>query len=136
MLVDTHVWLWAVGEPHRLNDHTYDAIENGDNVVHLSAASVWEIAIKYERGKLRLPEPPGSYVPTRLALQHIAPLAISLVHALRVAELPPHHRDPFDRLLVAQAQIERLTLVTADPALARYDVDLLWAGREPSPRQS
>jgi prevent-host-death family protein len=103
----------------------------------LSAASAWEIAIKVGLGKLKLPEPPARYVPARLAEQGMDALPIDHGHALRVAELPDHHADPFDRLLVAQAQLERMTLMTADPQLLAYEVDTLWAAEAepPAPRR-
>jgi len=79
-------------------------------------------------GKLKLPETPARYVPSRLAGQGMDSLPIEHAHALRVADLPPHHSDPFDRLLVAQAQVERMTLMTADPQMVAYDLPILWAG--------
>ncbi len=94
------------------------------NDLLLSAASSWEIAIKYAIGKLPLPQPPSVYVPTRMETSGTTGLPIQHSHSLRVAELPRHHRDPFDRLLIAQAQVERLTIVTADRQLERYDVDI------------
>ena len=90
-----------------------------------SAASGWEIAIKYALGKLPLPEPPDQYVPDRMQSSGVDALPIRMEHALRVAQLPAHHRDPFDRLLIAQAQIERVPLLTADSQLSLYDVALL-----------
>jgi PIN domain nuclease of toxin-antitoxin system len=93
----------------------------------LSVASAWEIAIKFAAGKLRLPQAPDGLVAQWMAEDRVAPLPILLTHALRAGELPPHHRDPFDRLLIAQAQIEGLTLLTADRELAQYDVAVHWA---------
>ena len=93
----------------------------------LSAASSWEIAIKYALGKLPLPAPPPEYVPSRMQASGTGALPITHAHALHVASLPTHHRDPFDRLLVAQAQVESLPLLTADPQLGRYDIELLAA---------
>jgi PIN domain nuclease of toxin-antitoxin system len=102
--------------------------------VYLSAASSWEIAIKVGLGKLKLPQPPARYVPSRLAEQGMTALPVEHAHALRVADLPPLHPDPFDRLLVAQAQIERMTLMTADSLILAYDVETLWAGEGDPPR--
>jgi PIN domain nuclease of toxin-antitoxin system len=99
-------------------------LESPSNDLVLSAVSSWEISIKYALGKLSLPEPPSRYVPSRMTASGSRGLAIEHAHAVRVAELPPHHRDPFDRLLVAQAQIEKLILVTADRQFEPYDVDL------------
>jgi PIN domain nuclease of toxin-antitoxin system len=95
----------------------------------LSAVTSWEVAIKVASGKLRLPEPPGTYVPSRIMMQGLRPLPISHMHALTVHGLPPHHRDPFDRLLIAQAIVENMTLLTADREFRKYDLPLLWCGR-------
>lgn len=128
LLLDTQCWLWMQAEPERLNEKTRELLVDPSQELALSAASSWEIAIKYALGKLPLPSTPGRYVPERLRADGIRPLPVSHVHALRVADLPLHHRDPFDRLLVAQAQCEQLTLVSADRILNRYDVELHWAG--------
>ncbi len=128
LLLDTHCWLWMQTAPERLAKPALDAIRDGENELFLSAASSWEIAIKYALGRLPLPVPPAEYVPSRMESSGVLALAVEHRHALATAGLPPHHRDPFDRLLVAQAQIERLTLLTADPQLEAYDVEFLWAG--------
>jgi PIN domain nuclease of toxin-antitoxin system len=94
------------------------------NQLLLSAASTWEIAVKYRLGKLPLPEPPARFIPPRLVRDGITELPIQHHHTLAVADLPQHHNDPFDRLLIVQAQIERLTLVSADQKLASYQLDL------------
>lgn len=124
LLLDTHCWLWWVTEPTRLGS-TREAIANRESEVYLSAASAWEMAIKHQLGKLPLPESPEHFIPPRLVRDRITPLAVSIAHVLRVAGLPLLHRDPFDRLLVAQAQLEGLTLVTADRSIAKYDVPVL-----------
>ena len=95
------------------------------NEVFFSAASAWEIAIKYAIGKLRLPVEPHLYVPSRLRLTRTRPLDVRVEHATRVAQLPLHHRDPFDRLLMAQAQVERLAIMTADSVFSQYDVEVI-----------
>ena len=128
ILLDTHVWLWLIGAPDRLGKAGRELFTDPGNVLHFSAASAWEIAIKYALGKLPLPEPPDVFIPSRLVRDGITPLPIQLEHSLRVATLPPHHRDPFDRLLVAQAQLESLTLCTADRQLAPYDVERITVG--------
>lgn len=121
-LLDTHCWLWLQTDRRRLDPDLLETLADPASERYLSAASVWEIAIKYAVGKLPLPEPPAIYVRERMRLSRFEGLAITPAHALAVAVLPPHHRDPFDRVLVAQAQIEGLTLVTADAILERYDV--------------
>jgi PIN domain nuclease of toxin-antitoxin system len=131
LLLDTQCWLWMQASPDRLADEAREMLADGGVELALSAASSWEIAIKYALGKLLLPEPPGRYVPRRLRDDGIEPLAVTHIHALRVAELPQLHRDPFDRLLIAQAQCERLPLLTADRLLAGYEVETIWAARTP-----
>ncbi len=128
LLLDTHCWLWWLAEPERLNAEGRAAIVDRRNELYLSVASAWEIAIKVGLGKLDLPSPLGSYVSSQLAEDGIASLPIEQRHAVQVAELPHLHRDPFDRLLVAQAQVEDLTLLTADPDVAKYSMKLLWGG--------
>jgi PIN domain nuclease of toxin-antitoxin system len=128
-LLDTGVWLWSLLEIDRIPDKARKVFADLGNDLFLSAASSLEIAIKSAVGKLRLPEPPGSYVPSRMALQGLRPLPVSHQHALAVFSLPPHHRDPFDRLLIAQANLEDMILITADRMFQRYPVKLLWAGR-------
>jgi PIN domain nuclease of toxin-antitoxin system len=125
LLVDTHCWLWMLVSPARLGEPLRQLLTDPENELLLSAASAWEIAIKYALGKLPLPVEPGAYVPSRMASSGTAGLPIQHAHALHVATLPPHHRDPFDRLIVAQAQLERLTVVTVDPQFAAYDVAFL-----------
>jgi PIN domain nuclease of toxin-antitoxin system len=134
ILLDTQCWLWWYLSSDRLSPGAREVMAASRDPLYLSAASSWEIAIKVGLRKLKLPEPPARYVPARLAEQGMTALAVEHVHALRVAELPPHHHDPFDRLLVAQAQIERMTLLTADPQIMAYDVDTLWAGEGDPPR--
>ena len=131
-LLDTHCWLWLQTEPRRFAADLLERLSDPAQQRHLSAASVWEIAIKYAVGKLPLPEPPAVYVPERMRLSRVHGLAITPAHALAVAALPPYHRDPFDRLLVVQAQMEGMTLITADTALARYDVRMTLVPRYPA----
>lgn len=127
LLLDTHVWLWLQTTPERIRPDTLEALSAVENTLLLSAASSWEIAIKYALGKLALPIAPAAYVEQRMVQSGTTGLPVEHVHALRVAELPPHHRDPFDRMLVAQAQIEGATLVTLEGQLARYEVNRLSA---------
>ncbi len=112
--------------PERLPRRARRTVIDPKNELLLSAVSSWEIAIKYALGKLQLPVPPGEYVPSRMSDGGVAALAVQHHHALRVAELPPHHRDPFDRLLIAQAQVEGVPIVTADPQFSAYQVKVVW----------
>ena len=97
--------------------------------IYLSAASAWEIAIKAALGNLRLPTAPTRYVPDRLARQGIHPLPVSLTHGLKVYDLPLHHADPFDRLIIAQASVEQMTILTSDRIFEKYPVEIVWCGR-------
>jgi PIN domain nuclease of toxin-antitoxin system len=130
-LVDTRVWLWLQSDRERVDDGVRDLLAGPAAQVYLSAVSSWEIAIKNALGRLPLPEPPREYVPTRMRRDHVDGLPVTHVHALHVETLPHHHGDPFDRLLVAQAQLEGLTLVTVDPRIERYDVTILRADTPP-----
>lgn len=123
-MLDTHCWLWLQVAPERFSPAMLEALSDPTNELLLSAASAWEIAIKHGLGKLALPAPPEQYVPSRMMASGTTALAIIPAHALRVAALPAHHRDPFDRLLIAQAQHEGLPFVSADVAFQAYDLDL------------
>lgn len=125
ILLDTHVWLWLQADPDRLSDDALERLRDSTNDLYLSAASGWEIAIKHALGKLPLPDPPERYVPSRLETSGVAALPVDMRHALRVSGLPPHHQDPFDRLLVAQAQLDDLRLMTVDPQMSLYEVEIL-----------
>ncbi|HJR24069.1 MAG TPA: type II toxin-antitoxin system VapC family toxin [Acidimicrobiales bacterium] len=120
LLLDTHALLWWLAGVE-LSDEAAAAIGDPDNLVAVSAATVWEASIKAALGKLELPEPIG----TAIVEDGLEPLPITLEHAERVALLPPHHRDPFDRMLIAQAQVEGLVIVTRDPGFGAYDVTVL-----------
>jgi PIN domain nuclease of toxin-antitoxin system len=124
VLLDTHVFLWLLTEPERLGAHL-TVVEDRRNTLLVSAASSWEIAIKYSLGRLPLPEPPERYVPERLRAIGAEAIPIEHTHALGVAALPPLHGDPFDRLLVAQALLLAVPILTADPAVAEYPVETL-----------
>lgn len=129
ILLDTQCFLWFFAEPERLNDTALTAIEDARNGIYLSAASAWEIAIKWKKSKLQLPEPPDKYIRKRLKKAEIETLPITLAHALHTQKLPDHHRDPFDRILISQAICDRLTLMTADSLIFAYKVKLIKAGR-------
>ena len=116
-----------IAEPERFRAEMAAMLENPANDLLLSSASSWEIAIKHSLGKLPLPAPAEKYVPEQIAKTGVTPLPIEHSHALRVGALPSHHRDPFDRLLVAQAQLEGVTLVTADRQFEPYGIPIAWA---------
>jgi PIN domain nuclease of toxin-antitoxin system len=125
VLLDTHCWLWLCASPERFSKKALAQLADPTTVRLLSSASVWEIVIKHGLGKLPLPAQPRDFVPSRLATTQTEVLEISADHALRVADLPHHHRDPFDRMLIAQAVVEGIPLMTADRLFARYDVERL-----------
>lgn len=125
-LLDTHTFLWWNTEDPQLSARAREIIADGRNEIILSAASVWEISIKAAKGKLILPEPPEQYIANRMELYRFQPLLIQVSHATRVYSLPHHHDDPFDRMLIAQSQVESLPLLSADPEIRKYDVEVIW----------
>ena len=124
-LLDTHAFLWALAGDERMSRRARDTF-TGATGLSLSIASVWEILIKVQSGKLKLPRPAGPYVLRKLAESGIEMLPISIDHLLALERLPMHHRDPFDRMLIAQSLEENLPIVTSDPWFDRYPVQLIW----------
>ncbi|BAT56108.1 PilT domain-containing protein [Nostoc sp. NIES-3756] len=128
LLLDTQCWLWWFAQPERLSEEAITHIADETNELWFSVASIWEIGIKVAIAKLPLPEPPDSYISSRMRQLGMRSLEITATHALRAASLPLHHRDPFDRMLIAQAQLEDITLVSADAIFRQYnDVAIVWA---------
>ena len=117
-LLDTQVFIWWMEKNRRLAEELYNLINNSDNQIFLSVATVWEIVIKKSKGKLKVPNDIKGGIKT--SGFNLLPIEIS--HVLALEKLPPHHRDPFDRILIAQAQIENCTLVTNDPKIKRYKI--------------
>jgi PIN domain nuclease of toxin-antitoxin system len=126
VLLDTHTFLWWIMDDPQLSSRAREIMEAGDTEVFLSAASGWEIAIKSRLGRLKLPADLHSFMAEQLRINAIQVLPIQMAHALHVATLPDHHRDPFDRMLVAQSQLERLPILTGDPLIAQYAVPVIW----------
>jgi len=125
-LLDTHTFLWWITDDAKLSPTARGLIQDRGNNLYLSAASGWEIAIKTSLGRLEFVGDPEKVIPEQMSLNEIEGLPIQTTHALRVYVLPYHHRDPFDRLLVAQCQLEDLPIVTDDPEIAKYQVDVVW----------
>ena len=126
ILLDTHTFLWWNDASPRLSKKARALLADPANTLLLSVVSAWELVLKAQAGKLRLPEPPSVYVPTRMAHYAMVGLPIVLAHVLAAASLPLHHRDPFDRLLIAQATVEGVPILTADPEFRRYALKVLW----------
>jgi PIN domain nuclease of toxin-antitoxin system len=125
ILIDTHVFLWAGGVGGRLSSGAVKLLEDPDLPLFFSSASAWEIALNWTKGRLVLPGPPAEITENIISAGGLTLLPVTHADALGVAELPLHHKDPFDRLLVAQARRHGLRLMTADSILERYDVDVI-----------
>jgi PIN domain nuclease of toxin-antitoxin system len=126
LLLDTHAFIWLDGEPARLSANARAACTDPANELYLSLASIWELQIKLQLGKLALRDDLGSILSEQQQTNHLRLLAIELPDILGLATLPAHHRDPFDRLLVAQARCGGFEFVTHDPEIAKYPVTILW----------
>ncbi len=124
ILLDTHTFLWGITDESKVPLRVRSIILSGEP--WLSVASVWEILTKVQLGRLPFPKPSGPYLVSRLSFNGIHVLPLTLDHVLRVESLELHHRDPFDRLLIAQSMEEKWPIVTADPWFARYPVDVIW----------
>lgn len=125
-LLDTHTFLWWNLDDPQLSPIAKEIIANGENEIFLSAASAWEITIKTARGRLILPEDPARYVSSRMSLHNFQALPVQTYHATQVYKLPMYHTDPFDRLLIAQSQVESMPLLTADSEMQKYEVETIW----------
>ena len=125
ILLDTHIFLWMFLNPSHISANVEFLIKDTGNEIFLSAISSWEISIKYSVGKLKLPDAPEIYVPERIKRANLRRLEITHEHTLAIANLPQIHKDPFDRLLITQANVENLTLLSADGVFSRYSVKLI-----------
>jgi PIN domain nuclease of toxin-antitoxin system len=126
LLLDTCTFLWIVADDPALSDKARQAFTDAANDVFFSAVSAWEIAIKHRLGKLPLPQPPEEFVPEYRSRHQISPLALEEEAALQLSRLPPHHRDPFDRMLICQAIHHGCAILSPDPDIRRYPVRTLW----------
>jgi len=125
LLVDTHVFLWFISGDNRLPDTMRDSIRDLNNEVYLSVVSLWEAIIKHRLGKLPLPQPPEVYLPTQRERHQISSLSLDEASVSQLVNLPPIHRDPFDRMLICQAMQHGLTIVTVDDVVGKYSVPVL-----------
>ena len=128
-LLDTVVWLWSLDAVERINATGREILESGEKEIYFSAATAWEVSIKASLGKLKLPAAPYTCVTGFTEKQSLRSLPITSLHAVKVYDLAPHHRDPFDRLIIAQAVVEEMTVLTADRNFEKYPVDIVWCGK-------
>jgi len=128
-LLDTVIWLWSLKSPELIGDEGRQVLESGGEEIYLSAVTPWEISIKMRLGRLDFPGPPAQYVPRFMARQGLKGLSVTHSHAAKVYDLPAHHADPFDRMLIAQALIEDMVILTSDRVFRKYSAPLLWCGR-------
>jgi PIN domain nuclease of toxin-antitoxin system len=124
VLLDTHTFLWALTDESKLSDRVRKLLPNAET--WLSVASLWEILIKAQIGKMPLPQPTGPFVMSKLRSNGVQILPVTADQVLRIESLPSHHSDPFDRLLIAQSLEEKLPIVTSDRVFARYPVEVIW----------
>lgn len=124
-LLDTCTLIWLASEPERLSSRAAALVNSGVEL-YLSDTSVWEICLKWKAGKIQLPQPPRVWCESQAATWQLIPLAIARPHLYRTVELPPHHCDPFDRLLIGQAIERNFTIITPDELIHKYPVDSLW----------
>ncbi len=125
ILLDTHIFLWFISNDPRLPPNMRDIIRDSDNEVYLSSVSIWEVIVKYQLGKLPLPESPETYLPKQRDRHQIASLALDESSVVQLTKLPPLHRDPFDRMLICQALQNGLIIATVDAAVRAYPVSVL-----------
>jgi len=125
-LLDTHTFIWWNLEPDKLSPRVLTLLQDRINVLLFSVVSAWEMQIKLQSGKLKLDHPLAEMIESQQQINNIELLPVTLAHVLALENLPPHHKDPFDRLLIAQANVENATLLSKDTVLAKYPVELLW----------
>ena len=125
ILLDTHAWLWMISTPERFSKQALRMVEKTSVELVLSAASAWEISIKHGLGRIELPGDAEAVIPDLMLRSGVEALPITHTHALRAGALPAHHKDPFDRILVAQAQLEGIPILTADQEIPSYDVEVI-----------
>ncbi len=127
LLLDTHTLIWFITDDAQLNSHALQLIKDADNEIFVSVASLWEMAIKFSTGKLNIGQPFEVLFPFQLQHNNFELLPISIEHLRVVSTLPFHHRDPFDRLIIAQSQVEEMPVVNVDEVFNLYDVEREWS---------
>ena len=126
LIINTHAFLWCTVKDERLSQKVIDAVEDIDNEIYLSVASVWEMVIKYQLGKLILPSVPDIFIAGQVEINEFEILPVNLYHALEIGNLPFHHKDPFDRMLIAQSKIENMPVISSDGRLKDYGIEIFW----------
>jgi len=126
LLLDTHTLIWMAAQHHKLSDKARDLILDTENELFLSVASIWEMSIKAGLGKLILQQPIAQIIHEQVQMNGLQIMNIEAAHALAVGSLPRHHHDPFDRLIIAQSQLENLTILGCDSAMNAYDIKQIW----------
>jgi len=126
LLLDTHAFIWWDSEPNRVSPNAFVQCQDRANELWLSVASVWEVQVKLQLGKLRLSLPLAKLIESQQQTNGLQVLPITLAHVLALEQLPDHHKDPFDRLLIAQANVEGAVLISHDPLFAKYAVKVVW----------
>ena len=124
ILLDTHIFLWYISGDPRLPEDQRNAIRHADNEIYLSVVSLWEALVKHQSGKLTFPQPPELYLPQQRERHRIASLSLDEISVAHLASLPPIHRDPFDRMLICQANVHGLTIMTVDEIMPAYPVQI------------
>jgi PIN domain nuclease of toxin-antitoxin system len=125
-LLDTHTFLWWITDDPKLSLRVRGIISDGENEIFISAVTGWEIAIKAQIGRLKLPDEPQRFILEQLKINDMKSLPIEMRHALHISTLPIYHQDPFDRMLIAQAQLEELPVLSSDPEFGKYEVTIIW----------
>lgn len=126
LLLDTHVLLWMHDEIEKLSKSVRDALTVTENALYISTASIWEIQVKFKSGRLKLAKPIDEILDEQIAANDLSILPLDRNHAVNVINLPSTHKDPFDRMIISQAMVEDMTILTADPKFSEYPVKLLW----------
>ena len=126
VLLDTHTFLWWITDSPLISSKVRDIVQNADNEIFLSAASGWEIAIKVQLGRIHLPDKPSIYLAKQMSLNAFQPLTITMSHSLYICNIPDIHKDPFDRIIIAQAILEGMPLLTKDSNMPKYGIQIIW----------
>jgi PIN domain nuclease of toxin-antitoxin system len=128
-LLDGVIWLWSIDSVEKIGPTGREILEDGREEIYFSAVTAWELSIKARLGKLQLHGPPGQCIPAFMAKQGLRLLPVTHLHSLKVYDLPSHHNDPFDRLMIAQAMVEEMTILTSDRKFAKHPVEVVWCGK-------